>query len=126
MAKSSRGKNARGKKITAIVPLPCSPPGVDQLLVTSNDSRVRLYNLIDKSCEAKYRGHENTSSQIRSNFSDDGRYLICGSEDRHVYIYDSGIGAGGTFVGWRGKKDGGHESFSGALLLPRLSLIPLH
>lgn len=78
-------------------------------MVTSNDSRMRLFQVLDKAVVAKYAGHENTSyvslvgrdsgieanirsvhclirrSQIRANFSDDGRFIISGSEDRHVY-----------------------------------------
>jgi WD40 repeat protein len=88
--RSSRGKNAKGSKITgirtAIIP-PDDPEGGDtKILITSNDSRVRLYNLRDKSLEMKFRGHENTCSQINASFSDDARYVICGSEDRKTYI----------------------------------------
>lgn len=88
--RSSRGKNAKGSKITgirtAIIP-PDDPEGGDtKILITSNDSRVRLYNLRDKSLEMKFRGHENTCSQINASFSDDARYVICGSEDRKAYI----------------------------------------
>lgn len=57
----------------------------DRLLCTSNDSHIRLYNTKGRFIEAKYSGHENTSSQIRASFSDDGKYIISGSEDRHVY-----------------------------------------
>lgn len=39
-----------------------------QLLVTSNDSRVRMYNLKDHSLSCKYKGGLNTSSQIKATF----------------------------------------------------------
>ena len=39
-----------------------------QLLVTSNDSRIRLYNLKDHSLSCKYKGCLNTSSQIKATF----------------------------------------------------------
>ncbi|BGP66361.1 hypothetical protein NBRC10512v2_007769 [Rhodotorula toruloides] len=90
-AKSTRGKNARGKKVTCLCPYPLPSSGGERLLVTTNDSRIRLYHTADKMIEAKYAGHENMSSQIRASFSDDGRWIISGSEDRNVYIWESGM-----------------------------------
>ena len=91
--RSNRGKNSKGSKITGIetiqVARQIGPPDV-KLLITSNDSRVRLYNLRDRSLEAKFRGNENATSQIRASFSDDGKFIICGSEDKRVYIWPTG------------------------------------
>lgn len=90
--RSSRGKNAKGSKITGIRTTtypPDDPEGEVKVLITSNDSRVRLYNLKDKTLEMKFRGHENTCSQINASFSDDARYVICGSEDRKAYIWNT-------------------------------------
>ncbi|KAF2659703.1 WD40 repeat-like protein [Lophiostoma macrostomum CBS 122681] len=90
--KSTRGQNAKGSKITGIQATHW-PPGSDsgevKLLISSNDSRVRLYNFRDKSLEVKFRGHENNCSQIRASFADDAGYVICGSEDRKVYIWST-------------------------------------
>lgn len=91
--RSSRGKNAKGSKITGIKTIsfpPDDPDGEVKVLITSNDSRVRLYNLRDKSLEMKFRGYENSCSQIKGSFSDDTKYIICGSEDRKAYIWSSG------------------------------------
>lgn len=88
--RSARGRNAKGSKITGIdtITLPVDDPnGQTKLLITSNDSRIRLYNFRDRTLEAKYRGNENTCSQIRATFCDDGQYVICGSEDRKTYIW---------------------------------------
>ncbi|KAH8600412.1 WD40-repeat-containing domain protein [Bisporella sp. PMI_857] len=90
--RSSRGKNAKGSKITGIRTItfpPDDPEGEMKVLITSNDSRVRVYNLRDKSLEMKFRGHENTCSQINASFSDDAQYIICGSEDRKAYIWST-------------------------------------
>ncbi|CAH1781737.1 unnamed protein product [Owenia fusiformis] len=81
--RSTRGKNAKGRKISGIEPL----PGEDKILVTSNDSRIRLYDLRDLSLTSKYKGCANNSSQIKSSFSSNGKYIICGSEDHFVYIW---------------------------------------
>jgi len=107
--RSSRGKNAKGSKITGISTMIISPhfpstsgqrtgtlphrtssdlAGDVKILITSNDSRIRIYNMRDKSLEHKLKGHENACSQIAASFSDDGKYVICGSEDRKAFIWD--------------------------------------
>ncbi|PVH99463.1 WD40 repeat-like protein [Periconia macrospinosa] len=90
--KSTRGQNAKGSKITGIQ-IKTFPVGRDReemkLLVTSNDSRIRVYNLRDKSLEMKFKAHENNSSQIRATFADDTSHIICGSEDRKAYIWST-------------------------------------
>jgi len=71
--------------VTGIEPV----PGDDTLLlITSNDSRLRLYDLKDCSITVKFKGLENNSSQIKACFSHDGRYIISGSENHFVYIWD--------------------------------------
>ena len=95
--RSSHGRNAKGSKITGIQTMtipPDQPHGEIKLLITSNDSRIRLYNFRDKSLEMKFRGNENTSSQIHASFSEDARYIICGSEDRKAFIWSTGPGEG--------------------------------
>ncbi|ORY19527.1 WD40-repeat-containing domain protein [Clohesyomyces aquaticus] len=90
--KSTRGQNAKGSKITGIQATywpPGSNSGEVKLLITSNDSRVRMYNFRDKSLEAKFRGHENNCSQIRATFADDSGYVVSGSEDRKAYIWST-------------------------------------
>ena len=111
--RSSRGKNAKGSKITGIQTMAIVPgstsapwqgrnvgsppqrtstgPGEVKVLITSNDSRIRIYNLRDKTLDAKIKGHQNGYSQIAATFSDDGKYVICGSEDRKAFIWSMGI-----------------------------------
>ncbi|KAH6627513.1 WD40-repeat-containing domain protein [Chaetomium tenue] len=111
--RSSRGKNAKGSKITGIQTMTIPPPnpldtaslqppgsaaasvastdvigsGEVRVLITSNDSRIRIYTLRDKSLDVKLKGHENLCSQIAATFSDDGKHVICGSEDRKTFIW---------------------------------------
>lgn len=91
--RSSHGKNAKGSKITGIqaMALPTDSGNGDvKLLISSNDSRIRMYNFRDKSLETKFRGHENNCSQIRASFSDDMKYIICGSEDSKTCLFSTG------------------------------------
>lgn len=91
--RSAHGRNAKGSKIAGIRTTYYPPHDLNaevKVLVTSNDSRVRMYNFRDQSLEMKFRGNENSCSQIRASLSDDGRYVICGSEDRKVYIWSTG------------------------------------
>lgn len=91
--KSAHGKNSKGSKITGIqtttIP-PNDPHGVVKLVVTTNDSRIRWYNLRDKALEMKFKGNQNASGQIHARLSDDARYIICGSEDKKVFIWSAG------------------------------------
>lgn len=60
--KSAHGKNAKGSKITGIDTInfpPSDPHGEVKILITSNDSRIRMFNLRDKSLEIKFKGNEN-------------------------------------------------------------------
>ncbi|CAI7675542.1 unnamed protein product [Penicillium manginii] len=91
--RSARGRNSKGNKITGIdtmISPPGDPKGDIKLLVTSNDSRIRLYDFRDRVLEAKFRGNENSCSQIRATFTEDGKHLICGSEDRRAYVWPIG------------------------------------
>ncbi|RMZ76030.1 hypothetical protein DV738_g5182, partial [Chaetothyriales sp. CBS 135597] len=91
--KSARGKSSKGSKITGIdtIAVQNEQGGTDvKLLITSNDSRIRMYNMKDRTLEVKFRGNENSCSQIHATFSDDAKYVICGSEDRKVYIWPTG------------------------------------
>lgn len=86
------GKHHEKIKITGI-------ESVDdtKILVTTNDSRIRLYDLIDLSLVCKYKGCTNISSQIRATVSPDNKYIICGSENSSFYIwpmYDSSTSIG--------------------------------
>ncbi|CAM9588283.1 unnamed protein product [Chrysoparadoxa australica] len=106
--RNRHGKDKRGKKVTgvsfvssALINASGTPCGVrnrrdDQqsseyaLLVTTNDSRTRLIELDSFSTVSKFKGVTNGHIQIRAQCSEDGAYVICGSEDGSVYLWSTG------------------------------------
>lgn len=100
-AKSSRGKNSKGSKITGIstMVMPLSSggngtePGEVKIMISTNDSRIRVYNLRDGSLDTKFKGHENGATQISASFSDDAQFVISGSENRKAFIWKTGASA---------------------------------
>ena len=79
---NDRRRRRNNNKVTGI-------EGVDdnKILVTTNDSRLRLYDLRDLSLTCKYKGVVNHSSQIKASTSHDSKYIICGSENASFYIW---------------------------------------
>ncbi|KAI3667057.1 hypothetical protein L6452_42099 [Arctium lappa] len=73
---------AEPKKITGFQFSPFNPT---EVLVTSADSRIRI--LDGSHVVNKLIGYKNTTSQFSAQYSADGRYIICASEDSQVYIW---------------------------------------
>jgi len=59
-------------------------------LVSSNDSSVRLFRTKDFSLVCKYAGHVNKEFQTKATLSEDGKYILSGSEDPSVYLWELG------------------------------------
>ncbi|CAI9287537.1 unnamed protein product [Lactuca saligna] len=70
------------KKITGFQ---FSPSNQSEVLVTSADSRIRI--LEGSHVVNKLIGYRNTSSQFLAQYSSDGKYIICASEDSQVFIW---------------------------------------
>ncbi|GJN28690.1 hypothetical protein PR202_gb16847 [Eleusine coracana subsp. coracana] len=78
----SKKRKSQAKKITGFQFAPGNP---SEILVTSADSQIRVFNGI--TVLQKFKGFKNTSSQISASYTADGRYVVCASEDSHVYLW---------------------------------------
>eukprot|EP00698_Gefionella_okellyi_P002566 TRINITY_DN12402_c0_g1_i1.p1 TRINITY_DN12402_c0_g1~~TRINITY_DN12402_c0_g1_i1.p1 ORF type:complete len:595 (-),score=101.48 TRINITY_DN12402_c0_g1_i1:94-1842(-) len=84
LVRSHAGRNAIGHRITSIV---CTADS-KSVVVSTADSRIRTYSLVTKKQTAKFTGFQNDQVPIRALLSGHGRYLISGSENGRVYIWD--------------------------------------
>ncbi|GMM38407.1 Laf1 protein [Saccharomycopsis crataegensis] len=57
-------------------------------LVTTNDSRVRLYSCTHKKLLVKFKGLQNKSSQATAVISNNHKIVLSGSEDQMIYLWD--------------------------------------
>ena len=92
-----------------------------QILVSSNDSRLRLYDISEYRQCCKYKGHANRQAQIKATFSRDGKYIICGSDTGHVFVWSTSNPvippANPSYAGFR--KVRGHPLRMCIILAPR-------
>ena len=88
--KNARSSKGVGRKITGVdfKTFENEEPLEERLLVTANDSRLRLYDSdLNPRVLCKYKGHVNQNAQIQASFSSDGEFLITGSEQPDVFIW---------------------------------------
>ncbi|XP_072969487.1 uncharacterized protein [Typha angustifolia] len=77
-------KKSSGSHITG---LQFSPFGAQSIMITSGDSRIRIFDGID--VVQKFRGLRKANSLFSASFMLDGRYLVSVGDDSHVYIWNS-------------------------------------
>jgi len=88
------GKSKKGKKVTGFDYIlgyktgsSCPPVCTEHLLITTNDSKLRLFSMGDYCMKRKYKGTLNNRMQIKARFSESGQSIICGSECGDVFIW---------------------------------------
>ncbi|PVU88294.1 hypothetical protein BB561_005927 [Smittium simulii] len=57
------------------------------IVVSSNDSTIRIYNAQSRKLTQKLKGHTCGHSQVFGQPSFDGKYVISGSEDKDIYLW---------------------------------------
>ncbi|EFA74752.1 hypothetical protein PPL_11784 [Heterostelium album PN500] len=88
VSENHTGKKGKGPKITGVT-LITSPIHEDCLLISSNDSCIRQYSLKDFKRICKYKGMHLENYQVKPVISPDRKYIIIGSEDSHIYIWNN-------------------------------------
>ncbi|CAG9328607.1 unnamed protein product [Blepharisma stoltei] len=82
--KNRFGLRSFGRKVTSLQFM-----DEDYLLITTNDSRIRLFKFKEELMVQKYKGNINLKCPIRADLSFDKKFVICGSEDGLFYIWNS-------------------------------------
>lgn len=81
--RNKKGKGSMDRKITDMQFLTNS-----QLLVTTNDNRIRILNVYDGSVIQKFRGHKNTEGMLRCTYCENYDIIISPSEDKYIYLWN--------------------------------------
>ena len=84
----SKGFKSKDCRVTGIETIP-SLSVEEKLLISTTDSRIRLINVRDKSIDRKYKGIELKSLKGFARFSQSGQFIISGSEDKQVFIWET-------------------------------------
>ncbi|KAJ6806063.1 WD repeat-containing protein 44-like [Iris pallida] len=78
----NKKKKSSRKKITGFQ---FAPGSSSEVLITSADSRIRVVDGTE--LVHKFKGFRNTNSQISASLASNGKYVVCASEDSHVYVW---------------------------------------
>lgn len=82
--RNRRGKSSKGRKVSGI----SWKRDNKSVLVTTNDSRVRLFNLSDLSTFVKFKGHINEETLLSAQISNDEKLIVSGSENGYICLWD--------------------------------------
>ena len=82
--KNRRGKFSSGRRVSGVKFVGKG----NEILISTNDSRLRLFNLDDYIQKYKYKGHKSENLPIEACVSENMDYIVSGSEDGNVYLWD--------------------------------------
>ena len=81
--RNKKGKGSMDKKITGMKFLTKT-----QILVTTNDNRIRILNINNGDVIQKFRGHKNTEGMLKCDYCENYELIISPSEDKYVYLWN--------------------------------------
>jgi len=84
--KNGSGKYSDGRKVTGIEFI-----NNNEMLVSTNDSRIRLLNIKENRTKTKFKGHENNELMIKAFYDETNSYIISASDDGFIYIWKKEI-----------------------------------
>mmetsp|Transcript_15738 Transcript_15738/g.22050 ORF Transcript_15738/g.22050 Transcript_15738/m.22050 type:complete len:854 (-) Transcript_15738:338-2899(-) len=84
VCKNRHGKHRSGRKVTGVE---FSKNGA-YVLITTNDSRIRLVSFDTLQMVSKFKGLSNCELQIKATFGPDDRFIISGSDLQSVHIWE--------------------------------------
>ena len=85
--RNQSGKYSSGRKITKIF-----FKNRTQCIITTNDSRIRLVNVIDGTIIKKFKGHLNEEGMIKADYEEIYGMIMCPSEDNYIYFWNCDVG----------------------------------
>ncbi|KAH8581994.1 uncharacterized protein ELE39_002973 [Cryptosporidium sp. chipmunk genotype I] len=104
--RNRRGKSSKGRKVSGI----SWKKDNKSVLVTTNDSRVRLFNLSDLSTFIKFKGHINEETLLSAQISNDEKFIVSGSENGYICLWDLQQDFGRSIFGIQYSKNNPHSS----------------
>ena len=81
--RNKKGKGSMDRKITDMKFLTKT-----QILVTTNDDRIRILNINNGDVIQKFRGHKNTEGMLKADYCENYELIISPSEDKYVYLWN--------------------------------------
>mmetsp|Transcript_8101 Transcript_8101/g.17448 ORF Transcript_8101/g.17448 Transcript_8101/m.17448 type:complete len:742 (-) Transcript_8101:635-2860(-) len=97
------GTGPVGLNTTKIASILAHPRFPGDVMVSSNDSRLRLLSVEDKSVQLKLSSHSNYRSRYGASFSpNNDRFVLCASETKQIVLYDVAV--------WNKLANGEHDA----------------
>ena len=81
--RNSKKKGSMKKKITDIKFIT-----KNEIIVTTNDNRIRIININDGNVIQKFKGHKNMEGILKCDFNENYEIIISPSEDKYIYLWN--------------------------------------
>ena len=81
--KNRRGKFSLGRKVSGI-----NFVNQTDVIITTNDSRLRLFNLDECLQKVKFKGFKGENLQFKASLNKNGTRIAMGSEDGNIFLWD--------------------------------------